>query len=221
LAPSSTPVDPACSAARFGSPLACELHVLRPSIALIMFGTNDMSHDDLPLFVQQMTRIVRTCVAMGVIPVISTIPPRADSTTMDARVADYNRALLQVAATEAVPLWNYWLALSQPSMVDRGIGGDGVHPNAAGGCAPRCLATDFTDEGLRYGFNQRNFTALEVLRTIEEVVFDGGTPAEGPSFQLQDGTVSPAVVLAAQGQAVTWTLDPGDAEPHAVADGTG
>src|SRR5207249_315014 len=96
-----------------------------------------------------------------------------------------------------------------------------VHPNAFGACVPRCQATDFTDQGLRYGFNQRNFTALEVLRTLTDVVFDGGPAAVGASIQVQDGTVSPRLVLAAQGQDVTWTFDAGNAEPHALADASG
>jgi hypothetical protein len=221
LRPFDTPPARACAPARYDTPLTCELRMIRPSIALIMFGTNDMSHDDLPLFIQEMTTMVRTCVAMGVIPVISTVPPRNDSTTMDDRVTVYNRAIVQVARTERVPLWNYWLALDQPDMVDRGIGGDGVHPNSFGSCSPRCQATNFTDEGLRYGFNQRNFTAVEILRKIRDVVFDDGAPDSGPAVQVLDGTVSPSLSLARLDQTVTWTFDAGNTERHAVADATG
>ncbi len=221
LQPFDTPPAPACAPARYDTPLTCELRLIRPSIALIMFGTNDMSHDDLPFFVRELTTIVRSCVAMGVIPVISTVPPRTDSTTMGDRVTVYNRAVTQVARTERVPLWNYWLALEQPDMVNRGIGGDGVHPNSFGACSPRCQATNFTDEGLRYGFNQRNFTALEVLRKIRDVVFEDGTPDAEPTIQVLDGTVSPTLSLAALGQSVTWTFDSGNVERHAVADATG
>jgi hypothetical protein len=68
--------------------------------------------------------------------------------------------------------------MTGPQMVHQGISDDGVHPNLYGGCAPDCLSADLTDAGLRYGYNQRNFTAIAALGKLKAIVIDDG-PADG------------------------------------------
>lgn len=163
------------------SRLQCELAAARPSVALIMYGTNDLVWDDTATYRAHMEQIVDQCVAAGVIPVLSTIPPRLDSAAYDATTVAYNAALADVARDRQVPLWNYRLALEGPEMVNRGMSADGIHPNLYGECAPACDSGNFTAEGLRYGFNQRNFTALRVLDKIVRVVMDGAAPDPPPT----------------------------------------
>jgi hypothetical protein len=181
------PPSPACASPPFDAPLPCELHLLHPIIALVMYGTNDAEHSRDPArFANELTAIVTTCVDAGVVPILSTIPPRPGDAEMDARVHLYNQAIVRVAFAERVPLVNYWRALVGGGTINEGIGGDGVHPNVASGCTPHCEATDFSDEGLRYGFDVRNLTTLQALTKVLNVVVDdgpadSGTPAGGPS----------------------------------------
>jgi hypothetical protein len=188
LAPFAEPVpDPACASAPYDAPLPCELHLLHPSVAVVMFGTNDAEHSADPArFVRELTAIVTACVDTGVIPILSTIPPRPGNPEMDGRVLAYNQAIVRIAFTQRVPLVNYWRALVDGDTINQGIGGDGVHPTVASGCTPHCEATDFSDEGLRYGFDVRNLTTLQALTKVLNVVIDdgppdSGTPAGGPS----------------------------------------
>ncbi len=154
--------------------LRCELRLTRPSIALVMIGTNDLERiNNITTYTNNLTQVVDDILAAGVIPVLSTIPPRFDSTTLGARVADYNNAIMSVARARQIPLWDYWLALQNTNLVNGGMDPDGIHPNLYGGQ----YACDFTTTGLRYGYNQRNLTAAQVLEHVKAVVLDNG-PAD-------------------------------------------
>jgi len=173
-------LDPAPSgcSAPYNTPLKCELHLIKPSIALIMYGTNDLFFfNDLGMFRANLNQIVVDTLEAGVIPVLSTIPPRFDSPEMSALVVPHNQVIIEVAQAQQVPLWNYWLALQDPNLVNHGIGDDGVHSNySLDGTGGDYGAAIFTSEGLRYGFNLRNLTAIQVLDKLKRVVIDDGAP---------------------------------------------
>jgi hypothetical protein len=151
-------------------PLRCELHLLRPSVALIMYGTNDLERAGTAAFRTRLRRVVSETLAAGVIPVLSTIPPRhrAAGSVFAARVGRFNDTIAGLARSQRVPLWNYWRALSAPSLIDQGVSDDGVHPSVFRGEA----GADFSAAGLRYGYNQRNLTALQVLAAVRRAVLD-------------------------------------------------
>ena len=154
------------------SPLACEYRLLNPSVALVMYGTNDLESFSPDAYEANLAAIVERSVEAGVIPVLSTIPPRTDRLNRNRRVIDFNRRVLRVADRYRVPLWNYWRSLQGERMVNRGMADDGVHPNLYGGCEPPlgCRPLDFTRRGLRYGYNQRNLGALRVLDRLRAVL---------------------------------------------------
>jgi hypothetical protein len=147
-------------------PLRCELHVLRPSVALIMYGTNDLERASTGAFRGRLRRVVSETLAAGVMPVLSTIPPRRDGAGFAARVGRFNETIAGLARAERVPLWNYWRALTAPAMVDQGVSDDGVHPSVF----RDDNGADFSAAGLRYGYNQRNLTALQVLAAVRRAV---------------------------------------------------
>ena len=164
------------------NPLRCEFRLIQPSIALIMFGTNDVEENDPKQFRKNLTAIVRETLILGVVPVLSTIPPRLDDPTIGKRVAPYNQIIRDIADTLQVPLWNYWLQLESPGMVHQGMDIHGIHPNIYN-------STDsviFTSEALRYGFNLRNLTTIEVLKKIRTVVENNGPPdaSTTPNFTI-------------------------------------
>src|SRR5258705_2577803 len=81
----------------FETPLRCELHLIKPGIALIMYGTNDLvSPNDPDNFRQNLTEIITQSVDAGTIPVLSTIPPRLDFMGRNVRVETYNRIIVEV-----------------------------------------------------------------------------------------------------------------------------
>ena len=187
--------------------LRCELRRTRPATALIMIGSNDLGANDAAGYSAQLTRLVNDTIASGVIPVLSTLPPRLDDATLGARIAAYNDAILAVASAQQVPLWDYWAALQSPDLINQGISDNGIHPSTWRDQFP----CDFTTPALAYGYNQRNLTALQVLRHLKDVVFDDGAPDPDPSGD--GGTAADATVDATVDAAV-------DATPDASADAT-
>jgi hypothetical protein len=139
--------------------LTCELQLLRPSVALIMFGTNDLEDFTAVQFRRDLARVARLVSRAGTIPVLSTIPPRAQP-RFSPRVARFNTEITALAENRALPLWNFWRQLEEAGAPRMGLSLDGVHPNAL---CPPCTAIDFRPAGLRYGYALRNLGALRVL----------------------------------------------------------
>ena len=195
--------------APYNTTLRCEIYKLRPSFALVMFGTNDVMVDvNLPLadalarYRANLERIVAQSVADGVVPVLSTIPPlvRASgvSQAMVDRVASYNAVVAEVAAATLVPLWNYHRALLDLGpTANYGVSSDGIHPSIYN----RGDGANFSAAALRYGYNVRNLTALQVLATLKAALVDApAAPALGTA-SLPTGIVGSTyrVLLTASG----------------------
>jgi hypothetical protein len=142
------------------TPVACELRVTRPSVALIMIGTNDLPGGDVKSFRRNLNQIVTITEQHGVIPVISTIPYRKDSDTSLNNTEAFNLAIVSVARAHAAPLWNYWLAVD--SLPDNGVSNDRVHPSVPGDQQTAI----FDESHLQFGFTMRNLTALQVLERL-------------------------------------------------------
>ncbi len=140
------------------TPLACEYRVVKPAVALIMLGTNDTSWVDSGSYRANLQTIVQTSIDMGVIPVLSTIPDQLGSGVN--RVAEFNNIIRSVARSYNIPLWDYWQSLQ--SLPNYGLSGDGLHPSFD----PTQETGIFNADGLRYGFNMRNLTALIVLDAL-------------------------------------------------------
>jgi hypothetical protein len=146
--------------------VSCELGLLHPSVALIMFGTNDLTDFSAVQFRRDLARVARLVAGAGTIPVISTIPPRA-RWPYSQRVARFNAEIAALAENRALPLWNYWRQMVEPGVPNRGLGDDGVHPSAL---CPPCTAIDFRPEGLEQGYALRNLGALRVLDGLRRLV---------------------------------------------------
>ncbi|MSO41433.1 MAG: SGNH/GDSL hydrolase family protein [Solirubrobacterales bacterium] len=149
-------------------PLDCELALLRPAVALIMYGTNDMQLTSLTRFRANLTTVVKRTRAAGTIPVLSTIPVRTDSPSLTVKVPAFNETIASVARGQRVPLWNYWLQMTRDAVAN-GLASDGLHPSIA---CPPCDSLDFRASGLEHGYNQRNLGALRVLDRIKRVLLN-------------------------------------------------
>lgn len=162
---------PANCGARANTPFLCELKRKKPSIVFIMYGTNDLERStDTTTFQRNLTTMVQQSIRAGVIPVLSTIPPRTD--IYATRVDSYNQAIIRVAQIAQVPLWNYWRVFQRTDLVNNGLDSDGVHPNVY----EQDQGADFGPVALQYGYNQRNLTAIQILDIIRDVVILDGPP---------------------------------------------
>jgi hypothetical protein len=181
------------------NPLRCEMSLLKPSIALVMYGTNDLEFNALATFRKNLTRVIQEIQAAGVVPVLSTIPPRLDSPEMGRRVEPYNETIAEVAQMLQTPLWNYWQVLQGPRMIQFGIDKKGIHPSTYNTSFPAI----FTSEALRYGYNQRNLTGLQTLDKVRFVIQNNAAADENtPSnFAVSPGKLR---VTAARGTSVKF-----------------
>jgi GDSL-like lipase/acylhydrolase family protein len=146
--------------------VSCELQLLHPSVALIMFGTNDLEEMTAVQFRLDLARVVRLVSSAGAIPVISTIPPRA-RWPFSQRVERFNAEIASLAENRVLPLWNYWRQMAELGVPRGGLSRDGVHPSAL---CPPCTAIDFRPVGLRQGYALRNLGALRVLDRLRREV---------------------------------------------------
>lgn len=151
------------------TPLACEYRLVKPSVALIMFGTNDAGGMPSATFQSNLRTIVQTSINMGVIPVLSTIPPKHYNAATDGRIFEFNDIIVATARAYDVPLWDYYTAMA--ALPSEGLSSDGVHPSSASDG----LNAVFDGQHLRYGYPMRNFTALQVLYQLwQYVLYDAG-----------------------------------------------
>lgn len=140
-------------------PIVCEYRLSKPALAFIMFGTNDVGYVKPSVFRFQMQRLVDISSDMGVIPILSTIPPQFDRIE---KIEQFNTIIREIATENAVPLWDYYLSMIV--IDDGGISGDGLHPSSP----PEgyAFAAHFTDSYFRYGYVVRNLTGLQMLYRV-------------------------------------------------------
>jgi len=165
-----------------------------PEIAVVMWGTNDLHTSLTPAqYRANLLAVIQACKANGTIPILTTIPPRHNydngSASNQQRAADFHQAVLDLAASEQVPLielhdemttrhphnpptdtwdgadamWSAYSGYEVPTSVAR----DGVHPsNYSGG------KSDFSEAALNVnGFNLRNqMTVLSAHEVYEKVI---------------------------------------------------
>ena len=138
------------------APLDCELMQTKPSVAIIMIGTNDSTgHEDLAWFQGYIDLIIEKCIEAGVIPVMSTVPWNAYED-----IAPYNAAIIESARAHDVPVLDTYGAFE--TLPNHGVGEDGVHPTVP----PNGNTADFSSSGLNYGYNMRNLITLQMLDAI-------------------------------------------------------
>jgi LysM repeat protein len=139
-------------------PLECEYRVVKPSIALIMLGTNDVQSTTAAQFEAEMRTIIQISIDHGVIPVISTIPPLHKDWAV-GRVETINGIIVALAREYDIPLWDYWSALQ--GLPNDGLTSDGVHPSVYAG-----HAADFSPDYIEAGYTVRNLLALQALDAV-------------------------------------------------------
>jgi len=158
------------------APIDREIDAIRPRFALINYGTNDMGMGStylsaMPGFYDAFSGLVDKVIDQGIVPVLTGLSPRNDSTSADRWVETYNALVRGVAQSRQIPFVDLHLAIND--LPNRGLSSDGLHANVyrdSGSTRP-CV---FTSDGLEYGYNVRNLITIEAfdrarLAVIEEV----------------------------------------------------
>ena len=163
------------------SPVERELAAIRPSLALIMYGTNDIQARNPVRYAGNMLDLTDLLLRRGVIPLLFTVMPRDDDARADALVPLYNAIVRGVAQGRGVPLIDYHRVLAP--LPDHGLGPDRLHPSTyrADGRARAC---DLGEDGLRHGYNLRNLLALESLERVRRAVWEEEPAPDGAPVGL-------------------------------------
>ncbi len=141
------------------TPLVCEYQQHKPAVALIMIGTNDSGSGSPGVFADQLRQIVQITIDLGIVPVLSTIPPKVMNAEQTQRAIDFNLVITQTARQFDIPLWDYHA--NMVGLPNQGMSGDGLHPSES----PSGSGV-LTGESLQFGFTVRNRDALIVLDSM-------------------------------------------------------
>lgn len=158
---------------------------LNPEVAVILFGSNDVSQMKVDEYEQKTREVVRKCLAKGTIVILTTMPPRSGHL---GKAKEFAEAARKIAREEHLPLVDYSAAILErrpndwdgalpqfkdtpgseyevPTLVAR----DGVHPSN-----PSKWGNDFSAEALsKHGFGLRNQLTLRAYAEVIGKVLSG------------------------------------------------
>jgi len=159
---------------------------LKPEVAVIMFGTNDIRRGSVDAHIEQLRALIQRCLDHGVVVILSTIPPMHGFDDKVRQTVELQRKL----ATEMnVPLIDVFAHVINRRPVDWDgtlpqferfsqwqvptlISSDGVHPSN-----PKQWKSDYREEGLaRNGNVLRSYLSLMAYAEVINVVIDGNAP---------------------------------------------
>jgi len=149
-----------CEAAE--TPLSCEFREMRPSLALVMFGTNDVYSLSEAQFDFFLRSIIVTTVRNGTLPILSTFPNRPE---FPEKSILYNQIVVQIALDYDLPMINLWLALE--ALPNQGVDAEETTRMSVPEGGAVCY---FIDENMQAGFTVRNLVTLQTLGAILQVV---------------------------------------------------
>jgi hypothetical protein len=149
------------------TPLSCEYDTVKPAIAIIMFGTNDLNTLTPAQFDFYLRLIVSDTLERGIIPLLSTFPGDPYQHNKANRL---NHIALQVAHDYDVPIMNLWLAIQK--LPGAGLRANSNYLSGAWNIRP----TYFTGDTLQYGYTQRNLLTLQSLDIVWREVIQKNIP---------------------------------------------
>jgi hypothetical protein len=182
-------------------PLEQEYQALGPQFAGTMYGTNDVGAGGDPRssleaklrpYHKGLVTLVDTMLDRGVVPWLSTIPPRIDNPQYMEIVPLFNAVIRSVAEGRQIPLVDFNRDLLQ--LAGYGLGTDGVHPSNE----EYNTSCHLDPASLAYGYNVRNLGALTMLDRLMKVVVDGAPSLDDAAPQLAgDGSAASPFVIDA------------------------
>ena len=140
------------------TPLACEYRITEPSVAVIMFGTNDVQYLDAAQFDYFLRLIVVETLRNDTLPLLSTFPVRPE---FPEQTELFNRIVVKVAQDYDMPLINLWRALED--LPNQGVDPEDPTHMTAPEDERVCY---FLDENMQAGFNVRNCSRSGARRGV-------------------------------------------------------
>jgi len=137
------------------NPLACEIRINNPSVALISF--EEAWDGDVEKYETYLRQVIEYAIQQGVVPVVAT---KADNLEGGHRI---NALIARLAWEYDIPLWNFWAAV-QP-LISHGLTEDGFHLTQ--GFEYKNFFFDLPP-GQWSGWAARNFSALQALDAARE-----------------------------------------------------
>lgn len=138
------------------TPLHCEYRVHQPSVAIIMFGAQDLLFTPPDDFDRNLRRIMHETIQAGIVPILSTFPGNLERWEQSIQ---YNQIVVAVALDYDIPLMNLWRALY--TLPNYGLNYDGRHLSL-----PITRSGDLTPDNLQRGYPMRNLVTLQALDVV-------------------------------------------------------
>lgn len=153
----------------------------------VLAGTNDLTQGvSTGTFQANIQAIVSQFRAAGVVPVLATIPPRANTTFLAQNLA-WNSWLRSYAETERLVIVDFWEALVNPAtnMFAAGFdSGDGLHPSQQGHLVMARLARDVLTPEVQ---ENEPFTGLSDGNILSNPVLSSGSTGYVASGTVMTG----------------------------------
>jgi LysM repeat protein len=144
------------------TPIACEFRLKRPSVALVLIGTNDSSM--WQSFEKHYRPIIEYTIAQGIVPVLMTKGDDLESLKYGAPRGYINSIIVKLSEEYGVPLLDLHQVVAR--LPHNGFGSDGYHYNVP----PDSRTTYFTGDHMNYGYTLRNLTALQALDAVRRLI---------------------------------------------------
>jgi hypothetical protein len=181
------------------TPFEQEVTAVNPQFASTMYGTNDIGSGGsaqslleakLRPYQKGLVALVDAMLERGIVPWLSTIPPRIDDPAYMQIVPIFNTVIRGVAEGRQIPLVDFNRDLL--AVAGYGLGSDGIHPNNQ----DYNTACHFDTLSMAYGYNVRNVGALTMLDRLMKVVVDGTASLDDGAPQLagEGSAASPFVI---------------------------
>ncbi|HQV69291.1 MAG TPA: LysM peptidoglycan-binding domain-containing protein [Thermoflexales bacterium] len=152
-----------CSAGE--SLVECEYRLKKPSVALILLGTNDAV--EWRTFEENYRDLVKLTIARGIVPVLMTKGDALEWQKYGASLEYVNTIIKNISREYGVPLLD--LRSQVLGLPNGGLVSDGIHFNTS----PDGKSTYFTGAHMNYGNTIRNLTALQALDAVRKLILDG------------------------------------------------
>jgi hypothetical protein len=142
--------------------IACEYRLKRPSVALILIGTNDVSN--WQHFEANYRPLIEFTLAQGIVPILVNKGDDLESTKYGAPFGAINAIIARLSQEYGLPLADVHSAIQ--ALPNKGFLSDGFHYNAPPGGG----SVNFTGEAMNYGHTVRNLVTLQALDAVRRAL---------------------------------------------------
>lgn len=144
------------------TPLACEYRLKKPSVALILIGTNDAP--SWQGFEARYRPLIEYTIGQGIVPVLMTKGDDLEAKKYNAPPDTINNTIAKLSREYGVPLLDLYQVVAR--LPANGFISDGFHYNVP----PDSRTAHFIGTHMDYGYTLRNLTALQALDAVRRLI---------------------------------------------------